>query len=118
MRERDPYPVYYRGCRRDLKTIRNYLARFANLAPVGRGGMDNQPIEQPFPFRRLLEDPDYHGYMTRPGAKLNREDAEIHLGEKQFLPFGDNTRSSLDGRYFGPSFFVYWPFGAHWSWSC
>ena len=61
--------------------------------------------------------------MTRPGAILNRADAEIQLGEKQFLPFGDNTTSSLDGRYFGPvteqalagpSFFVYWPFGAHW----
>ena len=85
--------------------------------------VDGTPIAEPFPFRRLLEDPDYHGYVTRPGSRLNREDAEIQLGEKQFLPFGDNTTSSLDGRYFGPvteqalvgpSFFVYWPFGAHW----
>ena len=85
--------------------------------------VDGTPIAEPFPFRRLLEDPAYHGYVTRPGSRLNREDAEIQLGEKQFLPFGDNTTSSLDGRYFGPvteqalvgpSFFVYWPFGAHW----
>ena len=84
---------------------------------------DGVPVEEPYPFRRLLEDPDYHGYVTRPGALLNRADAEIRLGEKQFLPFGDNTYSSLDGRYFGPvseqalvgpSFFVYWPFGPHW----
>ena len=85
--------------------------------------VDGTPIAEPFPFRRLLEDPAYRGYVTRPGAILNRADAEIRLGEKQFLPFGDNTTSSLDGRYFGPvteralvgpSFFVYWPFGAHW----
>lgn len=85
--------------------------------------VDGQPVTEPFPFKRLLEDPAYHGYVTRPGSRLNHEAAEIQLGEKQFLPFGDNTTSSLDGRYFGPvteqalvgpSFFVYWPFGAHW----
>ena len=85
--------------------------------------VDGTPVEEPFPFRRLLTDPDYRGYVTRPGSRLNGEAAEIRLGEKQFLPFGDNTTSSLDGRYFGPvseqalvgpSFFVYWPFGAHW----
>ncbi len=85
--------------------------------------VDGTPIEEPFPFRRLLEDPAYRGYVPRPNSKLDRASAEIRLGDKQFLPFGDNTTSSLDGRYFGPvteqalvgpSFFVYWPFGAHW----
>jgi type IV secretory pathway protease TraF len=70
-----------------------------------------------------VEDPRYRGYVTRPGSLLGDETAEIRLGPSQFLPFGDNTYSSLDGRYFGPvteqalvgpSFFVYWPFGSHW----
>ena len=61
--------------------------------------------------------------MPRPHSRIPEEGAEIRLGEKQFLPFGDNTYSSLDGRYFGPvseqalvgpSFFVYWPLGPHW----
>lgn len=85
--------------------------------------VDGNPIEEPFPFKRLVTDPNYHGYVPRPGALLNSETAEIRLGKNQFLPFGDNTTSSLDGRYFGPvtekalvgpSFFVYWPFGPHW----
>ena len=84
---------------------------------------DGTPVEEPFPFQRLVTDTNYHGYVTRPGSLLNTEAAEIRLGPAQFLPFGDNTYSSLDGRYFGPvtekalvgpSFFVYWPFGAHW----
>jgi signal peptidase I len=85
--------------------------------------VDGTPIEEPFPFQRLVTDPGYRGYVPRPGALLNSESAEIRLGPAQFLPFGDNTTSSLDGRYFGPvtekalvgpSFFVYWPFGPHW----
>ncbi len=88
--------------------------------------VDGKPVEEPAPFQRLLTDPDYHGYVTRPGSRLSHENAEIQLGGKQFLPFGDNTYSSLDGRYFGPvteqalvgpSFFVYWPFGVHWGFS-
>ena len=84
---------------------------------------DGKPVEDPFPFRRQVEDPAYRGYVPRPGSLLNSESAEIHVGEKHFLPFGDNTYSSLDGRYFGPvteqalvgpSFFVYWPLGPHW----
>ena len=39
LRERDAYPVYYLGYRRNLDAIRAYLARFDNLAPIGRGGM-------------------------------------------------------------------------------
>ena len=84
---------------------------------------DGTPVEEPFPFRRLVTDTHYHGYVTRPGSLLNTDAAKIRLGPAQFLPFGDNTYSSLDGRYFGPvtekalvgpSFFVYWPFGPHW----
>lgn len=84
---------------------------------------DGWIVEEPWPFRRQVEDPDYRGYVTRPGSLLDRESAKIRVGERQFLPFGDNTYSSLDGRYFGPvsekalvgpSFFVYWPFGPRW----
>lgn len=85
--------------------------------------VDGRPVEEPFPFKRLVTDTNYHGYVARSGSFLNSATAEIQLGEAQFLPFGDNTYSSLDGRYFGPvtekalvgpSFFVYWPFGPHW----
>ena len=85
--------------------------------------VDGRPVTEPFPFRRLTTDPRYRGYVPRPHSRLPEEGAEIRLGDKQFLPFGDNTYSSLDGRYFGPvseqalvgpSFFVYWPFGPHW----
>ncbi len=85
--------------------------------------VDGRPVTEPFPFRRLTTDPRYRGYVPRPHSRLPEEGAEIRLGDKQFLPFGDNTYSSLDGRYFGPvseqalvgpSFFVYWPLGPHW----
>lgn len=85
--------------------------------------VDGQSVTEPFAFKRLTTDPRYRGYVTRPNSRLPTESAEIRLGEKQFLPFGDNTYSSLDGRYFGPvseqalvgpSFFVYWPLGPHW----
>lgn len=33
------YPVYYRGYREPLETVKRYLATFANLQTVGRGGM-------------------------------------------------------------------------------
>ena len=88
--------------------------------------VDGRPVTEPFPFKRLTTDPRYRGYVPRSHSRIPEEGAEIRLGEKQFLPFGDNTYSSLDGRYFGPvseqalvgpSFFVYWPFGPHWGFS-
>jgi len=85
--------------------------------------VDGTPVEEPPVFLRQATDPAYPGYVTRPGSLLHNESTTIRIGEDQFLPFGDNTTSSLDGRYFGPlteealvgpSFFVYWPFGSHW----
>jgi len=84
---------------------------------------DGMPITEPAVFLRQATDPAYRGYVTRPGSFLNSASATIQVDEGHFLPFGDNTTSSLDGRYFGPvpeqalvgpSFFVYWPFGQHW----
>ncbi|MDR0994160.1 MAG: signal peptidase I [Verrucomicrobiota bacterium] len=85
--------------------------------------VDGRPVEEPYPFARQVLEPGYRGYVTRVGAILNSSASSIQVGDKQFLPFGDNTYSSLDGRYFGPvsekalvgpAFFVYWPFGPHW----
>jgi signal peptidase I len=85
--------------------------------------IDGNPITEPAVFARQATDPAYRGYVTRAGSLLNTVSASIPVGDGQFLPFGDNTTSSQDGRYFGPvsedalvgpSFFVYWPFGQHW----
>ena len=85
--------------------------------------VDGTPVEEPYAFKRQVEDPAYRGYVPRSGARLHSEGAEIRVGPREFLPFGDNTTSSLDGRYFGPvseralvgpSFFVYWPLSRRW----
>lgn len=85
--------------------------------------VDGTPVEEPAPFLRQVTDPAYRGYVTRSRSLLPSAAAEIQVGPGRFLPFGDNTYSSLDGRYFGPisekalvgpSFFVYWPLGKHW----
>jgi signal peptidase I len=85
--------------------------------------VNGKKIEQPFPFHRLLTEAGYVGYQLQPGAQLATPENKIQLGGNEFLPFGDNTRSSLDGRYFGgvprsdllgPAFMVFWPFTSHW----
>ena len=84
--------------------------------------VDGQVVDSPDCFVRQRTDPAYAGYALRPDSQLKKAGDEIALGEDEFLPFGDNTLSSLDGRYFGgvsvkalvgPAFMVYWPFGAH-----
>ncbi len=83
---------------------------------------DGAPITSPYPFQRLLSEPGYDGYALQPHSRLATPSDSIALAPDEFLPFGDNTHSSLDGRYFGgvplpalvgPAFFVYWPFGPH-----
>ncbi len=85
--------------------------------------VNGKKIEQPFAFHRLLTDPRYVGYTLQPGAQLSQPSDKITVGPDEFLPFGDNTRNSQDGRYFGPvprgdllgpSFMVFWPFSGHW----
>lgn len=88
---------------------------------------DGKPVTSPEPFQRLLEDPNYAGYVyampTWPRPLLMEKGDVIKLGPKQYLPLGDNTRASLDGRYFGPipehalvgpAAVVYWPFSERW----
>ena len=89
--------------------------------------INGKPISEPYAFKRLVDDPEYSGYglVSHPTAqaRLRRESDAIQLADGQYLPFGDNTDASLDGRFFGPvrqqsivgpAFMVYWPFGERW----
>jgi signal peptidase I len=107
---------------------------------------EDQKITEPAPFDWLLGDKyagdvgrDYYGkdgllYKRTFGVLQNYEPyirshgpyvtdraprTDFELAANQYLFFGDNTLSSLDGRYFGgveresiigPAFAVYWPF--------
>ena len=85
---------------------------------------DGEAVREPAAFRRMREDSAYNGgYVPLPGTLLANEASELEVGEGKFLPLGDNTFSSQDGRFFGPvdeaalvgpAFGVYWPFGGHW----
>ncbi len=92
--------------------------------------VNGRPVESPYPFHRLVHDPSYHGYELASGPsprrpKLASPEDVLELGPDEYLPLGDNTRSSLDGRYFGPvkaadlvgpAFTVYWPLSRRWGW--
>jgi signal peptidase I len=89
---------------------------------------DGERVRAPYAFERLVQDrPPYGGYAFArredPLALLTSAAATVDLGPDEFLPLGDNTNHSLDGRYFGgvplrnlmgPAFIVYWPFGSRW----
>ncbi len=91
---------------------------------------DGVRVTAPFPFERLVKGTaeGYHGYRwphydPRIRVALGRAGQGLQLSSSQYLPLGDNTLSSLDGRYFGgvervnivgPAFMVYWPFGPRW----
>ncbi|MGA1530710.1 MAG: signal peptidase I [Kiritimatiellia bacterium] len=90
---------------------------------------DGLVVTNPPAFVRQIEDVDkgYHGYSllgnTPIPALLRDKDNIIHLDNDEYLPLGDNTRASLDGRFFGgvsrrsvigPAFMVYWPFTSRW----
>jgi signal peptidase I len=91
---------------------------------------DGRRVTEPYPFHRLLHEVDqgYIGYKwahrdPSQAVRLGRREDVVELSATQYLPFGDNTQSSLDGRYFGPverqyivgpAFAVYWPFTRRW----
>lgn len=61
--------------------------------------------------------------FARGNSLLARPGQRYTIADDRYLPMGDNTRSSLDGRYFGgverediigPAFMVYWPFNRRW----
>lgn len=80
---------------------------------------NDEKIKAPYAFDRQFN--EYGGYEY--AAKIQSPADSIQLADDEFLPFGDNTANSMDGRYFGgvkcakllgPAFAVYWPFGEHW----
>ena len=89
---------------------------------------NGQRVTEPFPFKRMVEDANYHGYQlprtdSSTPTVLGDPETVYRLKDDEYLPLGDNTGFSLDGRYFGavrrtsvvgPAFAVYWPFGARW----
>jgi signal peptidase I len=83
----------------------------------GRLLADGEVVNEPDVFQRQFEHPHYPGYEQ--GPLFENCQRTLTLGENEFLMMGDNTRSSLDGRYFGGvsgnniigiGFFVPWPF--------
>jgi signal peptidase I len=73
-------------------------------------------------FDKIFNDANYKGYRfahpTTPRPLIAKSGDSITTADDQYLFFGDNTESSLDGRYFGavnrrqilgPAFFVCWP---------
>jgi signal peptidase I len=92
--------------------------------------VDGDRVVEPPVFRRQAEAADrgYYGYEfanphVSPRPFLAAPGDFILVPEDSYLFFGDNTRSSLDGRYFGPvawrnvvgpTFAVYWPFSRRW----
>ncbi len=73
-------------------------------------------------FDKIFNNENYKGYQfarsTIPPPLIGKSGDSIVLAADQYLFFGDNTESSLDGRYFGavnrrqilgPAFFVCWP---------
>ncbi|HMO49781.1 MAG TPA: signal peptidase I [Kiritimatiellia bacterium] len=88
---------------------------------------DGQPVTEPPAFQRQVEGEGYDGYTlvgdTPIPALLRRPTDTVVLGPDEYLPLGDNTRASLDGRFFGgvkrdsivgPAVMVYWPFTKRW----
>lgn len=113
-----------------------YIKRLAGL-PTEEISLDppylvvnGQRITSPYPFARLVNDLEdgYVGYQLPAGDAttpmlLGHRSDRLRLKETQYLPLGDNTRYSLDGRYFGPverrnivgpAFAVYWPLSKRW----
>lgn len=91
---------------------------------------DGEKVTKPYGFERMVSDPRYAGHVqvaraaaSFPHPALSVLSPELKLADNEFLPMGDNTLSSLDGRYFGgvdvqalvgPAFMVYWPISSRW----
>lgn len=90
---------------------------------------DGELVDTPDVFARQYENPRYPGYANPTFDHYEKNGnlppilalptQQLELGENDYLMMGDNTYSSLDGRYFGGvpgdnimgiGFFVPWPF--------
>lgn len=93
--------------------------------------VDGERVTEPAVFDRQAHARDlgYRGYVypsrnrEMPAPLLLHRRSRIQLAENEYLPFGDNTLQSLDGRYFGgvnqdnivgPATLIYWPFSSRW----
>ena len=106
------YETTLKGSRLILSACAPGIARVEGMGPSATG-------------------PDYAGYRNvddegmpphAPGCFLREAGDSIALGD-EYLPMGDNTRSSFDGRYWGPvprtqmlgpAACVYWPLSVRW----
>ena len=64
-------------------------------------------VTEPDIFKAIAERQNgYHGYVVAnkniDGALLASPDKSITLADDEYLVFGDNSKNSLDGRYYGP----------------
>ncbi len=96
---------------------------------------DGERIVEPEVFHRQVyaREQGYYGYVFPPRDQrvdpripppvLATYNSVLHLADDEYLPLGDNTMQSLDGRYFGgirrenivgPAVTVYWPFSERW----
>lgn len=88
---------------------------------------DGVTVTNPPAFQRQVDGDGYHGYTLVGNAPLPailRAPGDVlTLADDEYLALGDNTRASLDGRFFGgvkqqsivgPAFMVYWPFTKRW----
>lgn len=95
--------------------------------------VNGERLVDPPIFQRLVNDTraGYRGFIfppmspRMPPAALGHRQSVLTLGDGHYLPLGDNTAHSLDGRYFGgvhesnivgPAFMVYWPISSRWGW--
>ena len=87
------------------------------IAPDRHLLADGKPVTEPPQFVRQHSMQDgYAGY--RPDGQLSTPEGKIELMSDEYLFMGDNTNSSLDGRFFGgvqedsivgPATCVFWP---------
>ncbi|MCX6996903.1 MAG: signal peptidase I [Kiritimatiellaeota bacterium] len=145
----DTKTIHYPGVRTDSFYIKRLVGLPGETIALEPPHLvaDGKKIEQPYPFWRMLNDREFmatrwllthpwqpelpaddpaagRGYiMPGPNAFLSKPGEGRKLTADEYLPMGDNTFSSLDGRYFGPvrktelvgpAFMVYWPLTKRW----
>ncbi|AKJ64294.1 signal peptidase I [Kiritimatiella glycovorans] len=112
------------GVRQDSYYIKRMAGVPDETVGIDDGGLiaDGEVVDRPEIFQRLRR-PPYVGYRNK--GRLADSSDRLVIGPDEFLPLGDNSDNSRDGRYFGPvsteqllgpAFIVYWPFDSQWGW--